>query len=391
MRTIKTALVIVLVSLGFLGGYFAGWILHGENVVRLSQGERDAAKRSAQLQQRIIEELQGRYYRQVDVDELSAAGVKGLLKSLDDPYTVYMSSKETKELRERTGGEYSGIGAALQKKNGSLLITAVFDGSPAADAGLEPGDHILSVDGKSTADVTVETSVARIKGEAGTQVTLRVRRKGQQKVEQLTLTRRTIVVPQTRSSMRRAADGSKVGYVALYEFNNGAGNQVRRDVLKLQQRGARSIVLDLRYNGGGLLSEAVDVTNVFMKGVVVSTRGLHSPLEVFEAREETATGLPMVVLVNGYTASAAEIVTGALGDRGRATVIGTRTFGKGLVQSIVPLGDGSSLKLTTAVYYTPNGRDINTRGIKPRIVSNDDPDTKKDETLQRALKYVGRD
>jgi carboxyl-terminal processing protease len=390
VRALKTGIVIVLIALGFLGGYFAGWFMHGDDVVRLDSQEQEAAERAGELQQRIIEELEGRYYRAVDVEELTEAGVDGMLKALDDPYTAFLSPEETQRLREQTEGEYSGIGAALQKENGLLLITRVFEGSPAEEAGLAPGDAILSVDGESTADAAIETSIARIKGEAGSEVQLEIRKKGQEESRELTVTRRTIPIPQTDARMERV-EGDKVGYVQLYEFSEGAGDQLRDDVEDLVDRGAETVILDLRYNGGGLLSEAVDVTNVFMTGVVTSTRGRNSPLEVYEAREQAETDLPLVVLVNEYTASASEIVTGALQDRGRATIVGTTTFGKGLVQSIVPLGDDASLKLTTATYFTPNGTNINERGVKPDVRAVDDPDTERDEALQRALSVIAGD
>jgi carboxyl-terminal processing protease len=387
VRSLKTALVLILISLGFLVGYFAGWRVHGDNVVRLTPDELDAAAAGGQLQQRIIEELQGRYYKDVDPETLSQKGVEGMLKSLDDPYTSYLSPQQAQLLDEQTKGEYSGIGASLQKKDGGLLITSVFDGSPAKAAGLGPGDLIVAVDGKTTEGEALEASVARIKGKSGTDVTLTVREKDGKDETDVTVTRKTIPIPQTSSKMLKAGD-KDVGYVRLYKFAGGAGDDVRDAIDELEKKGADVIVLDLRYNGGGLLSEAVDVTGDFLTGEVVSTKGLHSPLEVYKSDETPATDLPVVVLTNGYTASASEIVTGALKDRDRATVIGEKTFGKGVVQSIVPLGNGASLKLTTASYYTPDGTDLDKKGITPDIVVRDDPKTRRDETLDRALTFI---
>jgi len=387
VRALRTALLVILVSLGFLAGYFAGWRVNGDNVVKLTPDELDAASEAGQLTQRIIEELQGRYYRKVDPGALSQKSVDGMLESLDDPYTVYLDPKEKQLLEEQTKGEYSGIGASLQKKDGGLMITGVFDGSPAKEAGLGPGDVIVAVDGKSTKGEALEASVSRIKGKAGTKVTLTVRKKGTDEETDVTLTRKTIPIPQTRSKMLTAGDDD-VGYVQLYEFAGGAGDDVRDEVDKLEKKGADWVILDLRYNGGGLLSEAVDVTGVFQRGEVVSTKGLNSPLEVFASDETPATDLPVIVLTNGYTASASEIVTGALKDEDRATVIGARTFGKGVVQSIIPLGNGAALKLTTANYYTPDGTNIDKKGIAPDVRAPDDPKTKKDETLDRALAYI---
>jgi carboxyl-terminal processing protease len=387
MRALRTSIVVLVVALGFLGGYFVGWYLHGENSVRLNPGQANAAKSAGELQQRIIEELQGRYYKAVDVDKLSKAGVDGTLKSLDDPYTVYWPPEEAKAARERLSGQYSGIGAALEKGKEGLIITTVFEGSPAKQAGLKPGDVIVTVDGKTTRDVAVDTSISRIKGEEGTHVQLGIQPKGGGTVRSYDLVRRQIEIPETRTEME-VSNGQKVGYVQLFQFGDLAARDVRRDVEELERKGAQSFILDLRYNTGGYLTPAVDVTGIFQTGVVVSTEGLHSPKEVLETDGPVATTRKMVVLVNGYSASASEIVTGALKDHGRAEIVGTRTFGKGLVQTVVPLGDGSVLKLTTAVYLTPNGTDINHKGIAPDIVVKDKPQTKKDEQLQVALTYL---
>lgn len=387
MRALRTTIVVLLVALGFLGGYFVGWYIHGENVVRLSSSEQQAAKQSGDLEQRIIQELEGRYYKKVDADKLSQAGIDGTLKALHDPWTVYLTPKENAQLQEEESGQYSGIGASLQKGDKGLVVTGVFDGSPAKAAGLKAGDIITAVDGTSTKGQAIDVSVSRIKGKEGTKVTLTVVSKGGGAAKTLTITRRRIEIPDTKMRMETAG-GKKVGYVELYEFSGYAARDVRRDVKALAAKGAQAFILDLRYNPGGLLTQAVDVTNIFETGVVTTTKGLHSPTEVLKATGPVATAKPLVVLVNGYSASASEIVTGALKDRGRATVVGTRTYGKGLVQTIVPLGNGAALKLTTAVYYTPNGTDINKKGIAPDIVVKDRPKTKKDEVLDRALAYI---
>ncbi len=311
-----------------------------------------------------------------------------MLKSLKDPYTVYLTPKEVQDFEEKERGSYSGIGASLQKTKDGLIITAVFDGSPAKAAGLAPGDAIVTVDGKDTKGVAIETSISRIKGAEGSTVTLGVQPKDKkQPVKTYKIQRKTIEIPETSSKIINDK-GTKVGYVQLYEFGGLAGRDVRKDVDELSKKGAQWFILDLRYNGGGLLTQAVDVTGVFQTGLVTSTAGLNSPKEELTATGPVATRKPMVVLVNGYSASASEIVTGALKDHKRATIIGTKTFGKGLVQSIVDLGNGAALKLTTAVYLTPNGTNINKKGITPDIVAPDKPKTKPDDALQRALQYI---
>jgi carboxyl-terminal processing protease len=348
---------------------------------------------SAQLQQRIISDLQRYYYKPVDAAKLQrVAGTKAIdamLKTLKDPYTEYMDPKQTNMLQEHTKGTYSGIGAILEKKNGQVRITRVIGGSPAAEAHLQTADVIVSVDGRTTKGEPIDVVSARIKGEAGTQVQLAIRRPSSGQDLSLTLTRREISFPITHT---RLIDyrGTKVGYVALFEFSSGAAEKVRAALQSLQQRGAQQIVFDLRYDGGGLLDEAVGVASDFLRPglVVVTTQGMHSPKDVLTSSGAPATTLPVVVLVNHWTASASEIVSGALQDQGRATIIGTPTFGKGLVQNVISLPGGASLKLTTAVYLTPHGTDINHVGIIPSIRVKDDPKTQRDEALQRVLRFI---
>jgi carboxyl-terminal processing protease len=351
--SVRIVLLAVAVAFALVVGAVFGYWLNGRS--GLSRAERVSAAQAAGLEQKIIEELQAHYYKAVNVDQLSQAGIAGMLHSLHDPWTVYMSPK---------------------------------DGSPALQAGIKAGDMIVTVDGQPTKAVSLDVNIGRIKGQEGSQVKLQVRSAASGQVRDLTITRRQIAIPETRTHMYTAG-GEKVGYVQLFEFASGVGGTVHKDIAQLQAQGAQWIILDLRYNGGGLLSEGINVASDFISGgVVVSTKGLHSPLETFGVDRGLATSLPAVVLVNRFTASASEIVTGALQDHRRATVIGTRTFGKGLVQNVIPLPGGANLKITTAVYYTPDGRDINKKGIEPAVVVRDDLKTKRDEQLQAALHYI---
>jgi len=387
MRIVKVLLVAILLPLGFAGGYLVGGRF-GADTAALTGAQRASAQHVSQLQEKIIEQLQARYYKRIDVAKLGLASIDGMLASLKDPWTVYLTAEEMRQFTEVTEGKYSGVGASLEKKDQRLLIVTVFDGSPAQKAGLKPGDQIIAVDGRPTADLSLQSSIAYIKGKAGTTVTLRVVPADGGKPRAVTIVRRQIHIPLT-TAKTLTSSGRRVAYIELTQFSEGAGAQVAADLRKAVRDGASAVVFDLRDNGGGLLTEAVDVASDFIvSGPIVSTQGLHSPRQVLKAEGGHVTLLPVVLLVNGFTASASEIVTGALQDYHRAVVVGTRTFGKGLVQNIVNLPGGAALKLTTAIYLTPNGRDINKRGITPDELVRDNPKKPGDEQLQAALRYL---
>jgi carboxyl-terminal processing protease len=388
MRTMKTAIIVLLLPLGFLGGYLAGNRTTADNTIHLSSGQKTTAQRAVQLQQKIIEYLQGRYYRAVDVNKLEQSSVNGMLKSLNDPWTEYLSPSLVRWFEQDLNGTYTGIGATMEMKGTRLLVKSVFSGSPAQTAGRTAGDQIISVNGRPTAGLSLVANIAHIKGAAGTKVTLVVQPAHGVAQRTLTLTRKEIALPLTVHRMLHAGS-VPVGYVALSQFADGAGAQVQAAIKDLVAKGAKWIVFDLRDNGGGLLSEAVNVTGDFLKsGVVVSTEGLHWARQVLDVTGNHATSLPVVVLVNGNTASASEIVSGALQDHHRAFLIGTKTFGKGLVQNILALPGGAALKITTAIYLTPDGRNINKLGIRPDDVVGDNLKTKADEVVRAALKHI---
>jgi hypothetical protein len=273
----------------------------------------DAAERAGQLQQRIIEELEGRYYREVDVDALLRRGVKGMLEALDDPYTAYLSPQETRRLQEQTEGEYSGIGAALEKKNGTLLITRVFEGSPAAEAGLGPGDAIISVDGKSTADVAIETSISRIKGEPGTRGGARDPQGG--RADRTTPDADAAHDPdpadRDAADHRRRHPGRLRAALRLLRGRGRHRARRRRAAHRPRRRGDRARPALQRRRPAERGGRRGQRLHGGRRGL---DQGRNSPLEVYEAREDAETDVPVVVLVNEYTASASEIVAAALQD-----------------------------------------------------------------------------
>ncbi len=305
-------------------------------------------------------------------EALARGAIKGMLEVLkkDDPYALFYSPTAFRSFQELTSGKFSGIGVWLKDKGGELTIVSVLPSTPAVEAGLEEGDVIRTIDGRAVGTLTSDEAVAHIKGPEGTDVELGIDRAGEEL--DFTITRAEIDLPNLRASLR--SDG--LGYIQLFGFARGAGDEVRDEVAEMLDQGAEGIVLDLRNNGGGLFTEAVEVASVFIEqGDVViyreAGRGSEPEETTYEAEGDAFEDVPLVVLVNEGTASASEIVAGALQDQERATLIGTTTYGKGSVQEVVRLRDASALKLTTAAYVTPEGRDINGKGIAPDVEVSD--------------------
>jgi carboxyl-terminal processing protease len=312
--------------------------------------------------------------------------VEAIVEKLGDPYTDYLDPDELQALRDRNDGAYFGVGLQVAQRDDAIVVTRVFDGSPAAEQGVRALDRVVSVNGTPAAGRTLDSVVADIRGKEGTTVTLGVAT-GDDPLRSLTLTRARIRVPAVDSRIV-TVDGRKVGYMRLAQFTRGASEALREAVTDLRERGAQALVLDLRGDPGGLVSEAVGVAGVFLDNgsTVVVTEGLHSPRRTYTTDATPVAGdLPLMVLVDRGSASASEIVAGALRDAKRGTLVGERTFGKALVQSTVLLRDGGALKLTTARYLTPSGYDLAKRGLPAAVKVVDDPATTPDEALQKGL------
>ena len=300
-----------------------------------------------------------------DSNALARGAIKGMVEVLrksDDPYAFFYSPSGYRSLRELTTGKFSGIGVWLKVKDGRLEIVSVLPSTPAHDSGLKRGDTIQSIDGDEVGEMTTDEAVGLIKGPEGTRVDLGISRAGE--ALSFTITRAKIELPNLQGRLTQ----QNLGYIRLLGFARQAGDQVRDEVEDLTEDGAEGIVLDLRDNGGGLFSEAINVASVFIEdGEIVTYRDNKSDDIVYDAEGEAFEDVPLVVLVNEGTASASEIVAGALKDRDRAVIIGTTTYGKGSVQEIIPLPDTSALKFTTAAYLTPDGNNINGEGIDPDV------------------------
>ncbi len=299
-------------------------------------------------------------------EALARGAIRGMIDVLSrsDEHATFYSPQEALELQEQfTGQTISGIGVFLKPAEGALRVESVIPNSPAGREGLRRGDLIRSIDGTAVAKMTTDEAVSRIKGPTGTLVDLIVDRSGEQLT--FTITRRVIRVPNLQSRLE-----GNVGIVELLGFTNGAGEELEAAVDDLLGQGAEGIVLDLRDNGGGLFTEGVNVASVFIEdGTVVIYKGRTGDARNYEAKGDAFEDVPLVVLINGGSASASEIVAGALKDSGRAVLVGSTTYGKGSVQEVIYLEDGSTFKVTVARYLTPAGLDIEGRGIDPDVVA----------------------
>jgi carboxyl-terminal processing protease len=315
--------------------------------------------------------IEAQYVEPVDLDRLMQGAIRGMVESLD-PHSNYMSPEEYRVFNQSTEGRFAGIGVVIGVDDGWLVVLSVFEGGPADRAGIRAGDRFLTLEGRRARDMPLDEAVELMRGEPGSPVRVQIRRIGEERGVDLALERAIIAVPAVEG--RLLAD--RVLYVRLRAFQESTAAELDR-VLDLAiaeaapHGGIRGVMLDLRNNGGGLLRQSVDVADEFLRsGVIVTTRGRGDQV-LAESRARgrgTRPEWPMIVLVNGYTASAAEIVAGALRDHGRASVIGTRTFGKGSVQNVLNLPDGGAMKITIARYYTPNGTSIQAQGIVPDMV-----------------------
>ncbi len=348
---------------------------------------------NGQLVNQVLDLIQRNYYRPISRSQLLNKGIAAAVSSLDDPYSHYYDPSAYRGFLDESNPHLNGIGIDVQNETGGLRVVDVFSGSPAANAGLQRGDLIVAVGPTSLANRSADFGSNLIRGRAGTVVKLTIVRGNQRRI--VSIRRASLVVPVATGQIVNY-HGLKVGHLVLTSFTQGSGAELRARVDDVLHQGARALILDLRENGGGLLDEAVNVASIFIPdGTIVSTDGRNQPRQVYVAKGGAiSTSIPMVVLVDRGTASAAEIVTGALQDRGRAKVVGTRTYGKGVFQEIQPLANGGALDITVGEYFTPNGHNLGGggvregAGIKPDIYAVDNPRTPADEALAVAERTV---
>ncbi|MBS1238399.1 MAG: periplasmic protease [Deltaproteobacteria bacterium] len=316
----------------------------------------------------VLDMVQKNYVEEIESKKLIDGAINGIMKSLD-PHSTYMTADMYKELEVETRGSFGGIGIEITIKKDILTVVSPIEDTPAFTAGIKAGDHIIQIDGKSTKDITIMEAVKKMRGQKDTKVTITIMRENMSKPKDFVITRDIIKIKSVKSKVY----DDNIGYIRVSSFQERTADDLKKVIKDLNAKvgNPKGVILDLRNNPGGLLNQAVGVADVFLKsGIIVSTKGRTKSMESKSVAKDDGhePTCPIVILVNEGTASAAEIVSGALQDSGRAIVIGMQTFGKGSVQTVIPLENGSALKLTTAKYYTPNGRSIQAEGIKPDIV-----------------------
>lgn len=332
----------------------------------ISQEQREKTYRQLEVFSNILSILQENYVEEIDTQQAVDGAIRGLLLTLD-PHSSYLTPEEFQELQEETSGSFSGVGIEITIKDGILTVVSPIEGTPADRAGIKANDLIVEIEGKKTKDMTSDEAIKLLRGSRGSKVSITIQREGENALRPVTLTRDIIPLHSVKASFLTAG----FAYFRITNFQNHTTRDFKQELSNLEKKDTiRGLILDLRNNPGGLLSQAVSISDIFLKkGAIVSTRGRTEDQNmVFQAHSTNDdASMPIVVLVNEGSASASEIVAGAIQDHKRGVVVGTRTFGKGSVQTIIPLPDGSGLRMTTARYYTPNNRSIQALGIAPDV------------------------
>ncbi len=379
------------VAILFLMGVTA-FLLRGSG--RIVEADTSEAYKNIETFTEVLRQIEDNYVEPQDAQKLIEGAIKGMVQSLD-PHSSFMTKEEHQELMMETRGSFTGIGIEITVKDGMLTVVSPIEGTPAYVAGLKAGDKIVKIEGKPSKDMTLIDAVKQIRGPKGSQVNITVLRESEPKPLEFAIVRDVIPL----KSVRYLLLSPEVGYVRVSNFQSKTAEELASALENLEKdRKLIGLILDLRNNPGGLLSQAIEVSELFLdSGVIVSTKGRDSSQDITATahKNKRARSYPIIVLVNGGSASAAEIVAGALQDNHRALILGTKTFGKGSVQTILPLSDGSGLRLTTARYYTPSGRSIQLSGIVPDIelafVSPNEKETKapskvvREEDLERHM------
>lgn len=382
-----TSAIVIAVLVGFVAGMRGPELLGmlGQNVgLQVQTGQLDTSSL-----QEVFRKLNAKFDGKLDQDKLIEYANRGMVKAAGDDYTQYFSAAEAQELRDDLSGNIGGgIGAELGKRNDRVTVIRPLVDSPAARAGIQAGDVIIGINGKSVDKQSVDEVVKKVRGEIGTTVKLAIERDGEP--QEVTVTREKIVAPDVES--KTMADNT-IGVITVSRFDKDTGTKVRASAEELKKKDIKGVILDLRGNGGGFLDAGVDVAGVWLKDEVVVSerRGGKVVDELRSGSNPILAGVPTVVLINAGSASASEIVAGALNDHGAATLIGEQSFGKGSVQELIDLTNGDSLKVTVARWYTPKGKNITKDGIAPSQkveLTKDDFNAGRDPQLDAAIEHL---
>lgn len=325
-------------------------------------------------------ELEKKYIGEINDEKLIEGAVKGYVDALGDPYTTYYTKKEMKEIMEETNGNFVGIGVYMTQdlEKNAILVIKPIENSPAEKAGILPGDIITKVDDVEYAGDKLEEASNKIRGEAGTKVKLEIYRDGETKTFELT--RATVTVSHVTAKILE----NNIGYIAISDFEGKCADEFETKYKELEKQGIKKLIIDIRNNGGGIVDEALEIANMLVNkdSTLLITKDKNEEEEITKATKNPIINMPTVVLVNGYSASASEILAGALKDNGKATLVGTKTYGKGIIQELHQLSDGSGLKITVSEYYTPNHNAIHKIGITPDVEVELSEEAKKQITIQ---------
>jgi carboxyl-terminal processing protease len=363
----KLSVKVVFTAIICLGAFILIGLYNDSKVLAVDKVDKNVYK-DIKLFNEVYDMVKKNYVDEINSTTLIQGAINGMVKSLD-PHSSFMTPDLYKELEVETQGHFGGIGIEITLLKDILTVVSPIEDTPAFVAGIKTGDQIIRIDGKSTKDITIMEAVKKLRGPKDTKVTITIMRENMPTPKDITLTRAIIQVKSVRVKNIEA----HIGYIRIASFQEKTADDLRKSLKEVSEKlkPMNGLVLDLRNDPGGLLTQAIEVSDVFLKsGIIVSTRGRVKAMETkaMAKNDGTEPTCPIVVLVNEGTASAAEIVAGALQDNGRALIMGMQTFGKASVQTVIPLEDGSALKLTTARYYTPKGRSIQAEGIKPDII-----------------------
>jgi carboxyl-terminal processing protease len=362
-RTGKIITFILILIIG-TGAFFLGTVygsLNSEEII--DNGTPVVGDSSFDKLYEVRDVINSQYYQDIDQDALVEGAIKGMVNSVGDPYTVFFNAEEYKEFNDDGDGNYVGIGVIVGIKEDRIVVITPFEGSPALKAGLRSGDFITKVEGVEYTGTELDKAVSVIKGEEGKPVTLTIMRNGEE--QDITIVRASITIVNVESEMLEG----DIAHVTMLQFSNNTAEQVREAMEELRDQGAKGYILDLRGNPGGFLDEAVDVASLFVEKdkTILYTLDKYNQKKEYRSYGGSFIGAPLVVLIDGGSASASEVVSGALKDYEAATLVGQQSFGKGIVQMVYQVGDGEAVKVTVSSYYSPDGINIHGEGIAPDI------------------------